>query len=344
MNKEETIALQQLTGATHLNEVALEHLQQLVADYPYFATAQLLLCQKMLRDKHPGFEQQLYKTALYFPNEPWLRYLLLPTKEIHFANNILPEKEPSANIELNEPATDENKTPETITQIAAEQTIAKPTVALVDAGIKEDTASQTEPDRLIEEGKAIVPPAVEERETTFSREDIDAEPEEAPLDEEELAQQTEPLPIEASNQKIASLLSGQAEEFAKSVAADKPVAIETEPYHTVDYFASQGIKLDARKEDTGFDKKVHKFTDWLRQMKRISPKPLDLGTEAEEESQVADIAASSNLTRDVITESMAEVLEKQCKFGKAIEIYEKLSLLYPSKNAYFAAKIQQLKQ
>ena len=78
-------------------------------------------------------------------------------------------------------------------------------------------------------------------------------------------------------------------------------------------------------------------------MKRINTHPVDLGTDAEEESHIATIAASSNQTREVLTESMAEVLVKQSKYGKAIEIYEKLSLLYPSKNAYFAAKIQQLK-
>ena len=83
---------------------------------------------------------------------------------------------------------------------------------------------------------------------------------------------------------------------------------------------------------------------WLRQMKRINPQPLDLGTEAEDESHIVHIAASSNQSRDVVTESMAEVLMKQDKPGKAIEIYEKLSLLYPHKNAYFAAKIEQLKQ
>jgi hypothetical protein len=40
---------------------------------------------------------------------------------------------------------------------------------------------------------------------------------------------------------------------------------------------------------------------------------------------------------------MAEVLEKQGQPEKAIQIYIKLSFLYPEKSAYFAAKIQQLK-
>jgi hypothetical protein len=40
---------------------------------------------------------------------------------------------------------------------------------------------------------------------------------------------------------------------------------------------------------------------------------------------------------------MAEVLAAQGKKAKAREIYRKLSLLNPAKNAYFATKIDQLK-
>jgi hypothetical protein len=45
-----------------------------------------------------------------------------------------------------------------------------------------------------------------------------------------------------------------------------------------------------------------------------------------------------------VTEAMAEVWEKQGNTIKALELYEKLSLLDPSKSSYFAAKIEHLKQ
>lgn len=40
---------------------------------------------------------------------------------------------------------------------------------------------------------------------------------------------------------------------------------------------------------------------------------------------------------------MAEAYIQQGKIAKARDIYEKLSLLNPSKNVYFAAKIESLK-
>ncbi len=345
MNKDETNALQLLTGKWTLDAVSVEELEQLTIDFPYFSAAHLLLCKKMQRAAHPDLQQQLYKTALYFPDEQWLRYLMLETSEsIDFTD----------------------KSEEAADVAEQEKKEAKPNEAVIENGLQNDRESSGGKDETIdvvendpakksikkkeqkqtgdEDDNLITLPVETVLEGLPSHFDVQAEPEEIPLDEEEIKEQTEPLPIEESNQKIASLLSGQAEEFNKPVTEAAEIKIETEPLHSVDYFASQGIKIDEKKEDNILDKKVHKFTDWLRQMKRINPQPIDLGTNSEEESYVANIAASSNHTKEIITESMAEVLIKQNKKDKAVEIYEKLSLLYPLKNAYFAAKIQQFKQ
>lgn len=45
---------------------------------------------------------------------------------------------------------------------------------------------------------------------------------------------------------------------------------------------------------------------------------------------------------DLVSESLAEILVKQGKFEKAIDMYKKLSLRNPQKNAYFARKIEQI--
>ena len=56
------------------------------------------------------------------------------------------------------------------------------------------------------------------------------------------------------------------------------------------------------------------------------------------------LAGQSITDREVLTEAMAEVWEKQGNTLKATEIYRKLSLLEPAKSAYFAAKIEGLKK
>jgi hypothetical protein len=130
-----------------------------------------------------------------------------------------------------------------------------------------------------------------------------------------------------------------------------------EPMHLVDYFASQGIKLseEALSSDK-LGKQLKSFTEWLKTMKKLHlPGEIDPGksripgpgidqTGSPVDPKIQSLAEKSNAGEEVLTESMAEVLVKQGKAGKAIELYQKLSLLNPSKFAYFAAKIEQLKE
>ena len=118
-----------------------------------------------------------------------------------------------------------------------------------------------------------------------------------------------------------------------------------EPYYTIDYFASQGIKapiLDDPKDK--FGQQLKSFTDWLKVMKRLPLTELTKQIPVEQEKQVADLAHHSLDEKQVWTEAMAEVWAKQGERQKAIRIYEKLSLLEPSKSAYFAGKIDALKK
>jgi hypothetical protein len=115
-----------------------------------------------------------------------------------------------------------------------------------------------------------------------------------------------------------------------------------EPYHTVDYFASQGIKVqnDLPETNTRFDKQLMSFTQWLRTMKRVNYQ-----SETKAEDPVVTQKANASLAEeDVITEAMAEVLEKQGRLEKAVEVYAKLMLLHPEKSHYFAARLNKVKE
>ena len=118
-----------------------------------------------------------------------------------------------------------------------------------------------------------------------------------------------------------------------------------EPYHTIDYFASQGIKLKQDELSTDkFGKQLKSFTEWLRTMKKLPGKEMIQQLDSNLESKVQHMAEDSIHEADIVTESMAEVWLKQGNKEKALEVYNKLSLLDPSKKAYFAAKIDQINQ
>lgn len=151
---------------------------------------------------------------------------------------------------------------------------------------------------------------------------------------------------ETSDNKIAGILSSQLADFRKPLEEDAELDIDAEKkrLHTVDYFASQGIKIDlsAIPQDK-LTTHLRKFTDWLKQVKTANVNPAELSANLEMEKAVAETAKNSNETREVVTESMADVLVKQGQTDKAIQLYIKLSFLNPEKSSYFAAKIEQLK-
>lgn len=123
--------------------------------------------------------------------------------------------------------------------------------------------------------------------------------------------------------------------------------IEFQSYHTIDYFASQGIRLQqAELSKDKLGQQLKSFTEWLRSMKKLPSTEGDT-TQTPDESvrqeKVIINAASSIEEKEIVTEAMAEVWAKQGNRVKAMDIYHKLSLLNPSKSAYFASKIDQLK-
>ena len=112
------------------------------------------------------------------------------------------------------------------------------------------------------------------------------------------------------------------------------------PYHTVDYFAALGIKMDASQlGTTRFDTQLKSFTQWLKTMKRINYQTGEMNSDPLVEQQ----AKASVLAKEIVTEAMADVLARQGMRPQAIAVYQKLSLLHPEKSVFFAAQIEKLK-
>ena len=172
---------------------------------------------------------------------------------------------------------------------------------------------------------------------------------EKPVAINEAAVLAAPLPVavtevESQNEASPNLPDIQPQ-IKEKPAIDIKDELIFEPYHTVDYFASQGIKIkEEEKPVDKFGKQLKSFTDWLKIMKRLPVADLSKEPITQAEQKVEALAENSLADRHVITESMAAVWEKQGNTQKAIEIYEKLSLLEPTKSAYFAARIAELKK
>ncbi len=163
------------------------------------------------------------------------------------------------------------------------------------------------------------------------------------------------VPFETAATLEAEIIEPPVSASTSETIAEEPLATEIkvepvsqkeemifEPLYASDYFASQGIKLSEQETPTDkLGKQVKSFTDWLKTMKKLP------GSQATQvmhvDTKVEQLAEKSNTDAEVITESMADVFFQQGRKARAEEIYHKLSLLNPSKSAYFAAKIEHLK-
>lgn len=292
-----------------LDDLSHEQLRSMAEQYPYFAPLQFLLAAK---DNHTGIKNTTVynRTLLHFPNAIQLDYLLNGGGEANIMQPAVTSR--PATLVADEPE------PEMIVpQTAPEPVIEAPAPA--------ETIQESAP---LEATAPVTPdvPVIILPDETFEGE------EDEPLPDEEIVDDGHEivipgLKIEAIDPKTAELNL-------------TPVHL-----HTVDYFASLGIKFKEQDKPVNkFDLQLKSFTDWLKIIKKSPDNQPDKANDAKAEQKVTEMAGLSLKGEKIITETMAEVWIKQGDTAKAIEVYQKLSLLDPTKSTYFASRIENLKK
>ncbi len=354
MNKQLNDTVFYVTGKGELQTTEKSDIENLLREHPYFAPAQLLLVAKLKNENSYNIKEQTQKASLFFNNSRWFQYQLTEiklvstsfdykgieaaTKEIEpivLANPILESQiinfQEEEKIEV-----EENKNEPSYNEIFIPN-FSIPTVEHVKNifdGI--DAKEKTEQTSISEIEKVEVVCEVKNIESEIINEAIIE-------NKETLVADVENSTIELPNNLGIAAVK---EEWDKPLdeVKDALLPFETEPYYTIDYFASQGIQFDFSKHP--HDKlttKMLKFTDWLKKMKGIKPENMEFEEDDELSKTIQNIAFNSNVSKEIVTETMAEVFAKQGKTEKAIQLYIKLSFLIPNKSSYFASKIQELK-
>jgi len=312
-----------LTGKEHITECSEEELRQMARLYPFFGPAHLLLAKKAVTLSDGEEAALTRKASLYFPNPLWFDRLMNETGITEqLAADTAPEQTHSTVLE--EPTTEEEvvqqQEPSSFSPGYPDD-ISAETPATVEEAAEIEETQESEPSSPAFEHTVLEAPATEEEVVEQASEpssstDMAAQPDLPPLPSLKIE------PLDASKMELSF-----------------------EPYHTVDYFASQGIRF--REEEKPKDRlgyQLKSFTEWLKTLKKLPASEIPSTTTRQEEKKVEQLAQVSITDREVVTEAMAEVWEKQGNTIKALELYEKLSLLDPSKSSYFAAKIEHLKQ
>jgi hypothetical protein len=310
-----------------------EELNTIISRYPYFSPARYVDAAN--KHKHLPFEQGMMTTMQLFQGNWLLFYEHLDACEIIVQKQVVDNEAPSVEHIPLIPTTHFDNIP------AEETSIIEPFVPVAPVPVEVIPVEVMAQGQPLEEVPFSVHPSNEEKETPTAT---------LPPSEEIIVPQPET--------KKPAKEHKSTDDFLK-------------PLYSEDYFLYQGIEIPEqplpKKEEKKEDKSLMvmmSFSEWLMHFKtkneRDNQEKEDkkaiksmwqkekLAAALEEENEVIPEnvfnMAVTSITKeeDLASESLAEVLQKQGKLDKAIDMYKKLSLLNPQKKAYFAAKIEQI--
>ncbi|HMG69186.1 MAG TPA: hypothetical protein VK588_15920 [Chitinophagaceae bacterium] len=299
-----------------LQDCSLEEIQTTARQYPYFTPVQFLLAEKLKSGNTDLFNKQIEVLSLHFNNPLWLDFLLNRTK-----TEMAPEEATTSPIETNQETAEKQES----TEVPASETFLT-------------SGEETTQPSIIGNSEGMIDNDFEGSASNSQEEKMETEIPTAGNHDDTGTDQ----PIEPKEEINEPSMFTSPLDKLKQEAVEGELTFE--PYHTVDYFASQGIKFITEEKPTDrFGQQLKSFTEWLKAMKRLPVAETMKLSDPPSEEKVEQLANRSINESEVTTEAMAEVWLKQGNKEKAAEIYSKLSLLNPSKTAYFASLAEQIK-
>lgn len=306
-------------------------------DFPFSALTQFHLLYHYKNQNDSRTAAQLKLTAIQFPNSLWMRFQIeqaLQQAAQERSTIVAEESDVSAFIIDDSISPDESLSKEEVGEKIEkkQEEIDTPNVEVqeqsdVSARIIDDPIS-TDESLKEEEVEEKIEEKTEQKQEEIGIPNVDVQEQK---EVEEFLEEPKMFPKEEPKPETILSESPENEELT------------LEPLSMRDYFASQGITIPTELlENDKLGLQMKSFTAWLKEMKRLHSNKLPTQNPAIER-MIRSSAEKSNSQQEILTETMADILIKQGRPDKAIELYEKLSLMNPSKSTYFAAKIDILK-
>ncbi len=339
----------------NINDADAESIRTMTETYPYFVPARYM--QAAQQHKNEPFSPEMMSAMQLFSGN-WLLYNeylqeAIGGEEVEFSTTAAQDK-PKKSTPVAEVVAEE------VEELEAEEAIIEETI-VAEEEIVEDII---EP--VANTGKHSFTEGFNPANTGFVRAKRNDVPPPQVINEPE-AEETPAAPVKEKT--VHTFRKADWDEKSENLIP---------PIYTEDYFLHQGMHVsNDLPEDIGNpDHKLNmqeqqkslmvvmSFSEWLMYYKKKKIQEQEevqdqkdlrtmwqkekLAAALEEENEeipenVFEMAVNS-ITKEenLVSESLAEVLVKQGRYDRAIEMYKKLSLRKPQKKAYFARKIEEI--
>ncbi|MDA1120670.1 MAG: hypothetical protein O2887_09320 [Bacteroidetes bacterium] len=328
MNKQKLVDL--LKSPSNIDAKSLDEVAKVVGDNPYFQSGHALLAIGNKKFHSELTSKTVAQAAVYATNRILLKRYLGQNKIQGEAISTLkeePKKEILAKKEAAENTTISDQTVDAISSKSEESTIIETTEVKekVNLPVKEPTSIDTsgtpkkyeniDLDKLLSELKD----SYRQLQTNMHSFDVaDKNLTEATSKKLKSKKDSEKGP----DSKITTKKTAPAKS-KKSSKDDNPNEV-----------SPSGPELKKKEHKELIDK-------FIEREPSIKPKKQAI----EEGEPIEDLSTKNQvLTDDMVTENLANIMVRQGRHEKAIEVYNKLIWKFPHKKAYFAARIEELKE
>lgn len=285
-------------------------LQELLKRFPWFQSAQILLCRNLKTCGNIGFEEQLRLSAAYAGDRVRLHQLVM-------------EPDKSAEVEVKQ------------------QEASGPKLAILPVIQRESSNSRSaeqlgEKEKTSEVDKKEFPQPTKETAPKQEEDFLDRQmlshaiSNSNLLEDVEMDEEIKDLPAHIKLEKLPS--EQLIEEIPeKEVSTGEKKGFDESTEHSFTEWLQHFDDPDAEQEET-----IYKIEDDKKDL-LVSNRQK---TSFYNPTEMAKLSVKED--DDLITETLAKIYAQQGNFEKAIKSYNKLSLKYPEKKVYFASRIREL--
>ncbi len=306
----------------------VEKLELLITDYPYFQPLYFVLLKYYKTKNYFKYTNLLNRCILHISNRKLLYIFLNSEQDTYFA-------EPSPGQKLATDKTDDESQKQTSIEYDKQSSTTNTDETLFTSRRDKNTLQEAIAETVLANTTAEIDNKLEKTLLPEINFELDEnfeiiKPSDDDISTFSFIQTEEKKENVIINEPIIELESEQVnEEITKKVKDIQPINIEPEDDTKTDKAANPNY-IKAKEQISIIDK-------FLEELPNIKPTPVNTSAVQEDISQASVVEHE-----DFMTETLAKIFIKQGNYDKAIEIYKKLILKFPEKNAYFASQINEL--